>query len=261
MKLRIWQLALLTLVLSGASLAAQDERYSTSLEVNEHGQPILKITNLHSFPITGFLLTVNPNGQRSTRKNEIDDVFFDIYVEYRREKPIAPQESFSSGFPHFEGTPLAELAPQVRAVIFSDGTTAGEPAWVNRVLRRRARLLTQLTAMLNTIREARTQKQEAVKLAEDLQARRDEVDKPQPPEGRDFQYIDGKVLGVVIRYMRGGILMNGVPPKNDDLLYRRMIQQLEGWRDYVRLANPVATIPALAKSGRTGGHPFHDSGK
>ncbi len=239
MNLRIVQFAFLSLVLSGTS-SALDERYSASLELNEHGQPVLKITNHHRFPITGFLFTVNLNGQKATRKNEIATVVFDIYVEYRREKAIAHLESFFSSVPHYESTPWAELAPQVRVVVFSDGTTAGEPEWVNRLLARRARLLAQLTAMLDTIHAARTQKQEADTLAETLQAQRDEVDKFKPPDERDFQYIDGKVLGVVLRYIRGGILMNGVPPKTDDLLYQRITQQLEDWRDHVRLANPVS---------------------
>ena len=66
-------------------------------------------------------------------------IFFDIAANYPQDQPLQPGTAMSKPIQGRLGTGGVTSNVAIRAVIFSDGSTAGDPAWVDKILARRRR--------------------------------------------------------------------------------------------------------------------------
>jgi len=109
--------------------------YHHGVTVADDGKRSLQLTNDSDVPITAFVvMEVSPAGKE-------DRAFFDIYTAPDSSLPVPPGSSFTRKLSSlFSGTDLSKVSAEVPAVIFKDGSSAGDPVWINTILARRVRL-------------------------------------------------------------------------------------------------------------------------
>ena len=118
--------------------------YKTSMSINSAGKPVLSITNTGTSSITGLAVTVDLSNGAGLAEERI---YYDSAMDSFHNAPIVPghTERIPVGF--VVGSDVTKLSPKVHAVLYYDGTTVGELAWVNTVLGRRERLAERLAAI------------------------------------------------------------------------------------------------------------------
>lgn len=134
-------LPLLALCLVAQHALASSPTFHQSVTVGQDGKPSLQLTNDSALPITAFIMVEHPSLGLEGR------LYCDVYVTPQRDHLILPGKPITIGLSHFEASDVSKVRAEVRAVIFKDGSTAGEPAWINAVLIRRVRLYDRLLAL------------------------------------------------------------------------------------------------------------------
>jgi hypothetical protein len=71
--------------------------------------------------------------------------YYDVYTS-PRDRPISPGDSIIRGLSSFKGAEN-KVRAEVRAVIFKDGTSAGDTIWVNAILARRLRFYDRILSV------------------------------------------------------------------------------------------------------------------
>lgn len=117
--------------LSAQVAAPASHSYHHSVSLAENGKPFLQLTNDSNLPIAAFFMAEFPSLGMEGR------TYYDYYVS-DRQLPIAPGSAIIRGLSSFRGSE-AKVRAEARAVVFQDGTTAGDPVWVNAILARRLR--------------------------------------------------------------------------------------------------------------------------
>lgn len=115
-------------------LAAQPSfgstKYHQKVSTGQDGPPSIVLTNDSDVPITAFLIVHFPSLGMEGRD------YYDIYTSPSNEV-VSPKGSIIRMLSSFKGSE-DKVRAEVRAVIFKDGSSAGDPAWVNAILARRA---------------------------------------------------------------------------------------------------------------------------
>lgn len=124
------------LVLAVSCLSAQvvvpaSPSYHQDLGLTENGMPSLQLTNDSKAPIVAFFMAEFPSLGMEGR------TYYDLYTS-QRDLPILPGASITRGLSSFKGAEN-KVHAEVRALIFQDGSMAGDPIWVNAILARRVR--------------------------------------------------------------------------------------------------------------------------
>jgi hypothetical protein len=127
----------LALCLSVPCLAAQhllagSSSFPQSVTVGSDGKPSLQFTNDSGAPIFAYVMVEFPSLGMEGR------TYFDFYTS-SADQPIRPGVSITRGLSHFTGSDVSRVRAEVRAVIFQNGSSAGDPVWVNAILARRLR--------------------------------------------------------------------------------------------------------------------------
>lgn len=135
-------LPLLILCLSAQHVLAGSPTYHQSLAVGQDGKPSLQLTNDSEVPISAFVITESSSSGAEAR------AYFDVYTAIgQSDLPIPPGTSISRTLSAFVGMDTSEVWAEVPAVIFKDGSSAGDPVWVNAILARRVRLHDRLLTL------------------------------------------------------------------------------------------------------------------
>lgn len=201
MKLRP-SLSLLVIVFMVSGLCAA-AGYTAAADLTDAAHPLLTITNNNNQAITGFVMVVNPKG-RNAKSREHVDTFYDIYINYHSDDPIPHGASRRLPLAFIVGTPPSELAPEVKAVVYADGSSEGDPTWISRLLRRRQRLYTRLIEARARLGEVNSQDVES--LVSDFETR----EKQAHQAGfSDESAMDARVYSMLTRNLRGALKGKG----------------------------------------------------
>jgi len=118
--------------------AEESPAYHQSVSVVD-GQPVLELTNDSEIPITAFVMMEFPSLGIEGR------TYFDVYTN-SREEVIAPGATTTRNLSSLKGSE-GKVRAEVRAVVFKDGSTAGDPIWINAILARRVHLYDRLLSL------------------------------------------------------------------------------------------------------------------
>jgi hypothetical protein len=158
--------------------------YHFKIAVGADGRPTLQLTNDSPLPIFAFVMVEFPSLGMEGR------TYYDFYVN-ERELPIAPGASIVRGLSSFRGSE-AKVRAEVRAVVFQDGTSDGDPIWVNAILAQRLRLYDRMRGVHELLEQ---QVDRGISLDGILQVLRDaQVDAEKEPADDDMRPIDSVVF-------------------------------------------------------------------
>ncbi len=115
---------------------------------NPGKEKIITVTNQDVRTVTAFTITVSLS-QTSAAETRI---VYDIYSNYKHDNPIPPGASKLIPLPHVVGSPLPQ--PELRAAVFSDGTSWGDTQWINKLLLTRRTIPDQLQHMKVMLQDA-----------------------------------------------------------------------------------------------------------
>ncbi len=125
-------LSLLLFFATAHHALASSPSYHQSVSVDKDGKPLLQFTNDSELPIVALVMVEFPSLGMEGR------TYSDVYTG-PRDKIIPPGASITLGLSSFRGSET-KVRAEVRAVIFKDGSSAGDPVWVNAILARRLHL-------------------------------------------------------------------------------------------------------------------------
>jgi hypothetical protein len=109
--------------------------YHQWIEVGQDGNPLFHFTNDSDLPIIALVMVEFPSlGMEGRTYLDVDTT----PVRTLRGVPIPPGASITLGLSHFHGAE-SKVRAEVRAVIFQDGSSAGDSVWANAILARRLR--------------------------------------------------------------------------------------------------------------------------
>jgi hypothetical protein len=99
-----------------------------------------------------------------------------------------PGASVTLPLGYFQGSDVTKVRAKIRAVIFEDGSSAGEQAWINEVLIRRIRLYDRLLSLHDLLRGELDSGRSRQAVIEKLRASKAEADAKLPND--DLRVID-----------------------------------------------------------------------
>jgi hypothetical protein len=123
------------------------------------------VHNHSSQPITAYVYEVSffSSGRKVTGEHFRDSVMF------KMEKAVMPDGEQAS----YEGGPgITDVQLGLRAAVFADGTTFGDPVWVERILRRRQYALEEIDRGLAALARAQTANADLGVLAQEIESDR-----------------------------------------------------------------------------------------
>ncbi len=137
-------LAVFALILVPFIVAAQNASlpaYHQDVIVGADEKPLLQVTNDSESPIVAFVRVDFSTGLEGR-------TYYDAYIN-RRDLPLAPGASVTLGL----GSNLSKVQDQVRAIVCEDGSSAGDPVWINAIFARRIRLYDRLLSLHELLRQ------------------------------------------------------------------------------------------------------------
>jgi hypothetical protein len=114
---------------------ASTPAYHQDVIVGAEGKQLLRVTNDSQSPISALVRVDFSTGLEGR-------TYYDGYI-YRFEQPIAPGASRTFGL----GSNLSRIQDQVRAIVCEDGSSAGDPVWIDAIFARRIRLYNRLLSL------------------------------------------------------------------------------------------------------------------
>jgi hypothetical protein len=181
-------LALFGLCVIGSASFAGSGKYHYTLSLDPDGKPALQLTNDSDVPIMAFILVEFPSLGMEGR------TYYDFYLN-QRDLPIAPRRSMGRGTSYFRGSE-SKVRAEVRAVIFQDGVSEGDPVWVSAILAQRLQFYDRLHEIYELLEKqvgARISREEILQM---LKAARDTAEKQS--EDDDLRPIDSAVFSSAI---------------------------------------------------------------
>jgi hypothetical protein len=180
-------LAAFALVLVPPVVAAQNASspaYRQDVITGADGKPSLQVTNDSESPIVAFVKVDFSTGLEGR-------TYYDAYIN-RRDLPIAPGASITLGL----GSNLSKVQDQIRAIVCEDGSSAGDPVWINAIFARRTRLYDRLLSLHELLRQqvgTGISREGLISLVQDAQAK---ADKQLPDD--DLRVVDDVVFSGAI---------------------------------------------------------------
>lgn len=182
--------------------AAQSEPYTAQLTLGSGKKPMIVVKNNSERPITALAITsdlsdsIHAAGVSGALESRI---YYDAYINIRHDIPIFPHASTEIFLGYVLGSDLTKLTPRIRAVVFSDGSTAGEPEWAAALIGRRVRLHDQLVNIHDML-IAKLGLSSIGQLANDLTLAEVDMHKKVPQD--EFRIMNDIAFDSVIRTLR-----------------------------------------------------------
>jgi hypothetical protein len=128
---------------SAISQEANSLTYRQEIVDGRDGRPMLRLTNTSALPITAYVMVGSPYEGRGIAFRD----YRDSCIFGRVDKPIGNGQSttFSTGYS--VNSQFKMVRTEVPAVVFEDGSTAGDPTWIDAVLARRVRFYDRLMSV------------------------------------------------------------------------------------------------------------------
>jgi len=228
-------LVLIVLLSWSATLRAQTEGVPVSVK-GSNDRPMVSLVNTRGAQIEAFLVTVDvaKAGKRLTR------LYFDTHTYYRHDRPIATGNSKDFPLPHIVGNALP--VPEVRAVIFSDGTTLGDRVWIEELLQRRRIVSDRLSKAITILQDASKQNLTGEQVVSRLQSAREDGRQsssaltPEEQVLQDMVFIDA--IKTLQMDSRGGESTSMLNAKIE-----RLTRVFGDWLTDIQAAKPLLAAP------------------
>lgn len=156
----------------------RDPRIQVSVQDGPNGTSV-SVQNLYSYPITAYVVenkwkSLNPRPTPGSDWAVRAYRLYDSIAHPVQYKPINPDgiDTFIAFPASKSGTQTGSQTVALVAVIFSDGTSAGEPQWITKLVGFRKIYWTHLHEMLALAQTAQAQNETADAYVNDLQAAR-----------------------------------------------------------------------------------------
>lgn len=209
---------------------AQERHVSMSVtSVEQH--PMISVSNLHASPIEAFLVTVDT----AATNKPLTRIYYDVYLNYKHDVPILPAALKQVPLPHIVGQELP--VPTMRAVIFSDGTSEGDSAWVQELVHMRRILSDRLDEVMALLQKASDQnltREETLELLQKAWKARREATRDATPDERVRQ---DQIFYTTMRNLEDRRRPNGTSPEFS-LLLKHFHHTLGLWLADLEGANP-----------------------
>jgi hypothetical protein len=198
----------------------QDPRVQVSVQDKSNGT-FVTIQNLYSQPITAYAYDLkrdllHPTPQSHVIGDEVNPIVDFVVYSFAYGKPIEPNESRI-----FEAWPMAPPGSESRqqvtllAVIFADGTSAGDPEWITSILRARKLYLVDREELVQRLQSAQNQNEPPAQLLSDLQAARQALSKPTSPGDRLDWSVQDNVYADAIASLTRAVKAGGQAETNE----------------------------------------------
>lgn len=188
--------AVFGIVFFGLFAFGQAEGPKVSLVYSVVPRPSVVVTNNYSSAITGLIIesgsAAPKGGMRITGMAGLD-----VGTNFPHDKPILNGESRSFEIGYFRSEDTSDLRPQLKAAVFADGTSVGDPASVSSIFTRRENAYHELTAVENFLEGALKEREDTATVASSL--RQMDASVASGPQGTDFKVPVRHVIYMVIR--------------------------------------------------------------
>ena len=135
--------------MNGAARPITHQR--SRLIMDQGAVPKAQLWNDSDHQITAAVITVDL-GIHSDNIQKVEGVVYhDAYIDARHRAPIEGKGNMQITIPYVKGPRAQNLAPNVRAVLYSDGSAEGEQEWVDMLMKRRGRLYQRLLSIRNLL--------------------------------------------------------------------------------------------------------------
>jgi hypothetical protein len=178
----------LVLILCAAAAGAQDasvadlsspaqqtqsaeKRFSVTLKPAENGRYNISVENQGTLAIMAWAVEVTDNSSSSAATAPLH-IFFDTAANYPQDQPLQPGAAGSKAIPGRIGASSTGANVGMRAVIFADGSTAGDPAWIDKILARRRRMYIAINKVEEIVRDAVGREQRIDQIVSDVSRER-----------------------------------------------------------------------------------------
>ena len=176
---------------------------------------MLRLTNTSALPITAYVVVGSPYQDRGI----VFGGYHDSCIFGRIDKPIANGQSATHSAGYSMDSQFKMVRTEVPAVVFEDGSTAGDPTWIDAVLARRVRFYDRLMSVHDLLKQQIGTGPRLPSIIDKLQSAEASAHKQLPED--DLRVMDDTVFTGAIRTMEAN---SGTV---DDLL-RVYIKHLEG---------------------------------
>ena len=162
--------------LADSSSAAQqtqpaDKRFSVTMKPTENGRYNISVENQGKLAIMAWAVEVTDNSSSSAAAVPLH-IFFDTAANYPQDQALQPATAGSKPIPGRIGASSTGANVVMRAVVFADGSTAGDPAWINKILARRRRIYIAINKVEEIVRDAVGREQRIDQIVSDVSRER-----------------------------------------------------------------------------------------
>lgn len=130
---------------------AQSDLFLSNVTTQSDGSIVVSVTNKYAAPLTAFIVSTDLNPKEGAKESA--ESFFDVFMNRRHDTPILQRQSASVTVPHRSDIDAGPLHPEVKAVIFADGTVKGDPPWIKKILDMRQHLYRALGEVEKTMND------------------------------------------------------------------------------------------------------------
>jgi len=224
-------MTLLFVFLLGQTGSAQRRPVDITLDMLSDGHPVVTIKNNSVSPITGIVMTVNPSGGDASTGSQVRS-YFDVYINRGHDLRILSAGSHTMPVAHVVGIDKSTLKPQIRAVIFEDGSKWGDVLWVSKIVRMRKRLFDELGTVGELLDRGISSNSSADQIRTEIERERDiRVNENQSSEV-EISQIDNMVLAHAAEELRRTSQVNS-SQANTELPIAHLKRSLEMWRRHL----------------------------
>jgi hypothetical protein len=168
---------------SGISQEATSSGYRQEIIDGQEGRPLLQLTNKAALPITAYVVVLAPY-----EGGGIEGRTYHDSCTSRREQPIASGQSARDATGYYVNSEFKMARTEVQAAVFEDGSTAGNPSWIDAVLARRLRFYDRLTSLRDLLNQQIGISESLSSVIEKLRSAQASTDK-EPPDD-DLRVMD-----------------------------------------------------------------------
>lgn len=216
---------------SVAARGADDPRLNVTTETTPDGHVLFKVENLSVQPITAMVLVVthtypdNPGHPGQSLR------YFDSLISSDTERDVMQYQTHTFTLPRISGPHAAGVRsePALKAAIFADGSSYGDPQWVNRLVLGRKAASQDLEDAIKMLQSAKASGASGESLAKEVaDAKSAKVKEAQVPEermaaGQVYDTIAWSLKSDATRAPSAGAL--SVAARIDELISRFTRQQ------------------------------------
>lgn len=220
----------------------QQPRIEAAFSVLQDGHPVMTIKNNYVHPITGFIMTVNPGGANLSTSDEARS-YHDVYINHHYDRKIARGDSQTIAVPYIVGIDVSTLKPQVRAVVFEDGSSWGEDPWISKIAAMRRRLFEELAVLQEVVENGIKASSPVETLVTQVEAERNLRQLADQSADLEISLIDNLAVDNFVQGIRDAPLSSGNPRALSKAVSLRA--RLQEWRQALGGASspPVSSAP------------------